>query len=436
MFSRVRIIGILGTLSLSLAGCGGGGGTGGATLLPSGGSTGTPAITFGTASAAPMSLSESRVFQPQETGYSGTFNASSSDPSVMTISPASGPGPFTAHAVKYGATTVSISDANGHGVVVSMDVSQLSLGTFSTAPLAPSATRTLAPSEPGFSGSFSATSSDPKVLSISPASGPGPFTVTGVAAGSATITVSGSAGHSAAATIVVSGSAPAPTTTPSSQPTLAPIGVPTATPTLRPTVPPTVPPTATPAPTPTAFPIVSNPASVEIGAYAKQDLTLSGMGIGATMVSAKADASIATVVRTGPQAYSIVTGGTAGSTSVTFSDGTHVGTVAITNTGAAPAIDPGVVGFSGAISVGIGSDALTVVPSSLNRSCPQSYNVDAGVSDGIVSHVDFQPSVTQQSKWCASASPYYVSTGASGNTYITINDGFSTTTYVGFGVGP
>jgi hypothetical protein len=56
--------------------------------------------------------------------------------------------------------------------------------------------RTITLSEPGYSGAFFATSSNPSIVSISPASGPGPFTATEVGGGTAIIIFSDSLGNS------------------------------------------------------------------------------------------------------------------------------------------------------------------------------------------------------------------------------------------------
>lgn len=56
--------------------------------------------------------------------------------------------------------------------------------------------QTIVLSEPGYAGQFFATSSNPSIVSVSPASGTGPFTVTEVGGGSALIIFSDSQGNS------------------------------------------------------------------------------------------------------------------------------------------------------------------------------------------------------------------------------------------------
>jgi hypothetical protein len=146
----------------------------------------------------------SQVITVSETGYVGTFNASSSNSAVATVSFKNGV--FTVTAVGAGTCTVTFTDSNGNSVVVTVNVAAgfITCAPGSVAfPFPTAPTQQIAPSETGYTGNFTVSSSAPSVATVSPSSGVGPFTVTPVAAGSCNINISDSNGNTLAVPITV-----------------------------------------------------------------------------------------------------------------------------------------------------------------------------------------------------------------------------------------
>src|SRR4029077_11865917 len=108
-----------------LAGHGGGGGGGGGSNPP----PPIPSPSPGALQVAPTTLSFTVGGAPQtvtatETNYSGQLAASSPNPAVATVSPASGPSgvTFTVTPVGPGSTSFDVSDNHGGSVPVSITV--------------------------------------------------------------------------------------------------------------------------------------------------------------------------------------------------------------------------------------------------------------------------------------------------------------------------
>jgi len=348
-----------------LCACGGGGG--GSSVMPGGGGGATPAPTqnFSGLSTTPMAIGDTRTFTPSESGYSGAYTAGSSPSGVLAVSPASGNGPFTAHAQTAGTATVSVSDAMGHTSTATVSVGTVGFGALSSAPLALGEQRAFTPSEAAYAGGYTVTSSAPSVIAVSPGSGNGPFTLSGVAPGQATITVADQAGHQASTTLTVgssSGSTPAPTNAPTAQPSNAPSSAPTSAPTGAPTSAPTNAPSSAPTatPTPTAgIGLSSNTMSIPWAGTASLTATDAG---GSAITTSVANPAVATIVSMGGGNY-VISGNEPGSTAVTFTDGSgHTAQLNVTVPASpAPAININPTGITNG-TTGVGVDAVTLAP--------------------------------------------------------------------------
>ena len=182
--------------------------------------------------------------------------------------------------------------------------------------------------------------------------------------------------------------------------------------------------------------IVFSPNTVSAGAFGKTDVTISTAGGTTVSLSAAPNPAIATVVKTGVNAYSIITSGTGGTTSATFSDGTHAATLSIASSGALPRIHPNPIGLGLGV-IGLGASVLTLEPTSDDAVCPNQYDLapqSKTIVSAIVPSPVAVPVVGTNPSPCTLAYPYVVTTAATGSTYISIGDGTSTT-YVGFTVG-
>ncbi len=346
MMTRLGLASACVALSV-LCACGGGGAT-----PPLSGTTsgGTAAQDFSGLSTTPMAVGDSRVFTPNESGYGGTYSAGSAAPSVVSVNPASGTGPFTAKAQGPGSATITVADQNGHSSAVTIPVGTVGFGALSSAPFAVGERRAFTPSEAAYGGAFTATSSDPATLAVAPGTGAGPFTVTAMKAGQATITVADQNGHQASSLLTVSGSGSGPT----AAPTAAPSSAPTATPSSAPTAGPTSTPTASPAPA---------------IALSQSSLTIPWAGTGSvsatdasgTVSASVANPTVATIVSAGG-GY-LISGNAPGSTTITFSDAAgHTAQLPVTVPPApAPAISLNATGITqGQAQIGV--DAVELAP--------------------------------------------------------------------------
>lgn len=403
-----RTAALAGIAAVLFAGCGGGSSSAVPRLAGAGTGTGGGVTTqsdFSGLSSAPLAVGDTRAFTPAETGYTGSYTATSSAPGVVTVSPGSGGGPFTATGVGPGTATITVADGSGHTSTVSLTVGSIGFGSLASTPLAIGEQRAFTPTAPGTTPSFTVTSSNPGVISVSPASGAGPFTLTGLSAGTSTITVANGSGGTASMNLTVSGTGTSPTTAPSATPSTGPTAtpstgptatpstgptatpstgptatpstgpiptpVPTATPTSGPiptpvpTATPTSGPVATPTPVPTATPaaIGFSPASVSIGRYQTTPLSVTGNAGGTSFTATVADGSIATIVPTGTGTYSIV-GDNVGSTTITFTDNLgHTGVLPVTVAASpAPVIELNPAGITSGGVVGIGANAVVLTP--------------------------------------------------------------------------
>ncbi len=155
-----------------------------------------------------------QTFAASETNYAGPINASTADATVATVTPASGIGPnqtFIVKPIGPGHTTVSVTDNHGGSASVSITVTVPGALTVNPTSLSFNGTgssknQTFTASESNYSGPLSALSSNPVVATVSPSTGNGPnqtFTVTPLAAGSATIIVTDNHGGSASVNVSV-----------------------------------------------------------------------------------------------------------------------------------------------------------------------------------------------------------------------------------------
>lgn len=426
-----RTTALAGIAAVLFAGCGGGGSSGSA--LPRVGGTGGGVSTqsdFSGLSSAPLAVGDARAFTPAETGYTGAYTVTSSAPGVVSVSPGSGGGPFTATGVGPGTATVTVSDGSGHTSTVPLTVGSVGFGSLSSAPLAIGEQRSFTPTSPGSTPSFTVTSSNPAVISVSPASGPGPFALTGLAAGTSTITVANGSGGTASMVLTVNGAGASPTSAPtagpSSGPTAAPSSGPTSAPTAGPTATPTTGPTsgpvATPTPVPTATPaaIGFSPASITVGRYQTAPLTVTGNAGGTSFTATVADGSIATIVPTGNGTYAIA-GDAVGSTTITFTDNLgHTAILPVTVAASpAPVIELNPVGITPGGTAGVGANAVVLSPTE------NGYN-------GTFTAVSSNPTV-------AAVSPELlgkiaVATATQGSVIITVSDTNGNTASIGFTV--
>jgi hypothetical protein len=215
-------------------------------------------------------------------------------------------------------------------------------------------------SEPGYSGPFSADSSNTAVATVTPPTETGSsrvrlvasaggdtatFTVNAISNGTSTIEV-GDKTNAATATfgVVVSGlpsTSPQPSATPQSSSTPTPAPSPTATPTPSPTATPTPVPTPTPSPspspTPTPAPVIASPTAVALTSIgATQTVTVSETGYAGSFTAVSMDPAVATVSPGSGTSFT-VTAVVAGTTSISFtsSNGTlgSVGVTVTTTTG-------------------------------------------------------------------------------------------------------
>jgi FecR protein/Bacterial Ig-like domain (group 2) len=166
-------------------------------------------------------------FSVSESGYSGSFNATTGDPTVATVASGGGSSArrghasssqtFTVTAVGSGTTQISVSDSNGNTMTPPVGVTVVA-GPINLSPTsltfkkAFGEMQTFTANEKAFSGAFAATSNNPNVT-VTPSSSQGLFTVTSVANGTSTITVTDGLGHSSPLLVTVSSPSPAPSTT-------------------------------------------------------------------------------------------------------------------------------------------------------------------------------------------------------------------------------
>ncbi|MBV8596826.1 MAG: FecR domain-containing protein [Candidatus Eremiobacteraeota bacterium] len=164
-----------------------------------------PNLTF-TVGAASQSINAS------ESGYAGKIHAKTGDPTVATVSPASGSGPSTSFTVTPtggGTTTIVVTDDHGGSQTVGITVAgPLSAAPSSLSFVGTTTAQNFNASDPLYTGIISASIDHPGVASVTPVgSTTGPnvkFSVTPLAAGSATITISDSLGASTSVTVTVS----------------------------------------------------------------------------------------------------------------------------------------------------------------------------------------------------------------------------------------
>ncbi|NNM98903.1 MAG: hypothetical protein HKL91_03780 [Candidatus Eremiobacteraeota bacterium] len=123
-----------------------------------------------------------------------TQRAPASSGTLQTIISPNGQADVTA--VGQGSASISVNGVGevtqSHSTLQSISIGGGAPGSLVAAPnafafAAVAQTTTFTSSETGYSGPWSATSSNPAAVTVSPSSGSGPFTVTAVAAGSATI---------------------------------------------------------------------------------------------------------------------------------------------------------------------------------------------------------------------------------------------------------
>jgi hypothetical protein len=200
-----RIVAVL-TVALVLSACGGGvdtsplPGAAPAIQLPAGGTSLT--LSAGSTTAQ-LSVSEA--------GYSGTYTAMSSNTAVAIVAPGSvqssaasralqakvtsgsqGSATFTVSAVQNGSATITITDDNGHSTSFSVVVSGIASGPVSLLPVSltftgSAQTRSVTITDPG-AQTFTVSGCS-GIATLGPVAN-GAFTITSVAAGSCTVTVS------------------------------------------------------------------------------------------------------------------------------------------------------------------------------------------------------------------------------------------------------
>lgn len=159
-----------------------------------------------------------QTFNATEPGYKGALTVAAGTPGIVSVSPASGTGPtqtFTVIPIAAGTTTLTVSDTQGQSappIAVTVTASGILIGGNLPLALKGIGSRTtFTAQENNYSGLLTASSSPGGIVNLMPASqnGPGPvtFTVTSIAAGNATITVSdaGQPQHTASLLVGVTG---------------------------------------------------------------------------------------------------------------------------------------------------------------------------------------------------------------------------------------
>ena len=166
-------------------------------------SDGTHSTTFVASVTGPLTVStsslsfpaggSSQTFTASESNYDGAFTVTSSNTAVCTASPTTtSPGNITVSVTPTGGGSANITVTDDHGgsqvvsVIVVGPLTISGVDSFTTPTLAWSVT------DPGNTGTITATVNDTSKVTISPANGTGAgpiaFTVTGVAAGSTYVT--------------------------------------------------------------------------------------------------------------------------------------------------------------------------------------------------------------------------------------------------------
>jgi hypothetical protein len=109
-------------LSLVLALCGGCSGGGGSTGPQQATRPGDPPVLVNPTSLSFTAVGQTQTFTAQEMVYTNPFTATSSNPSVATLSPGSSYGSFTVTAVAAGSATITVKDSNGNSTTVAVGV--------------------------------------------------------------------------------------------------------------------------------------------------------------------------------------------------------------------------------------------------------------------------------------------------------------------------
>jgi hypothetical protein len=196
-------------------------GAGGKTAVVTVNATGT--IIPSTGSVQITSVGGTAMFSASEPGYNGVLTPTGFNTSVVTVAPnassANGPGTtttFTVTGVGNGTTTIGVKDTNGNLMSPPVNATVIA-GPITVTPSvltfmkAFGETQTFRASEAVFTGNFSASSNSANVQ-VTPSSN-ALFTVTSVANGSATITVTDRLGHKNTVGVTVSSPSPEPSTT-------------------------------------------------------------------------------------------------------------------------------------------------------------------------------------------------------------------------------
>ena len=152
----------------------------------------------------------SQTFKASESSYTGAITAHSNDQTVATVSGSgNGPGPvtFTVSPVGAGTTTITVHGGAAPATVNITVIGPLTTDKGSLTFLGTTNNQNFTASDPSYTGALTAMSGDITVATVSPASHGGPqatFTVTPVASGNTSITVSDTLGGSATVNVSVS----------------------------------------------------------------------------------------------------------------------------------------------------------------------------------------------------------------------------------------
>ncbi len=151
------------------------------------------------------------VIAASEPSYNGAITGTSGNTGIATVTGSgNGPGPvnFTLHGVAAGSTTFTVADNHGGSLVIPVNVFGTLTVTPQTLQFTTGSTQTVSATEASYSGVISAASGNTGIATVSPASGssqPVVFTVTPVAAGQTTLTVTDDHGGSVVVSIFVAG---------------------------------------------------------------------------------------------------------------------------------------------------------------------------------------------------------------------------------------
>lgn len=161
-----------------------------------------------------------QTFTASQSGFSGAFHASIDQATVASVNATSTSGTFTVTPKSNGTATITVTGGSGATAPVDVTVTANKIVVPSSLPTFTSLNQkqNFTATETYYTGGFTAKSSNAAVAKVtspgsSSSSAAGQFTVTSIANGNATITVSDGLGHTSPVSVTVTATAPSPTPT-------------------------------------------------------------------------------------------------------------------------------------------------------------------------------------------------------------------------------